>query len=61
MLFVSPFLAMADDIDDGNGNGDVDDNAIPTAPIDDYAPLLVLGALALGYAVIHKKRTAITK
>ena len=61
MLFVSPFMAMADDIGDGNGTGDVDDNAIPVAPIDDYAPLLVLGALVVGYTVTNKKRTTINK
>ena len=53
LLFTFPAISHADDLGDGNGNGDVQD--IPTAPISDYIPLLALGALALGYNKSRKR------
>jgi hypothetical protein len=53
LLFASPFVAMADDIDDGNGDGDVQD--IPTAPIDDYLALAFVAAIGISYVLLRKK------
>lgn len=53
MLFACPFAAMADDIDGGNGDGDVQD--VPSAPIDDYIPLVFVAAIALSYKLLCKK------
>ena len=52
MVFLSPLLASAQD-DLGNGNGDVAD--IPAAPISDYAPLLLVAGLAIGYRFLRKR------
>jgi hypothetical protein len=52
MLFACPFAAMADDIDGGNGDGDVQD--VPGAPIDDYIPLAFVAAIALSYKLVQK-------
>lgn len=41
----------ADDITDQGG--DVAD--VPAAPISDYAPVLLIGALALGYSFLRKR------
>lgn len=57
LLFVSPFLSMADDIGDGNGDGDVNDNT-PAAPIDAYVPLLFLAATGLGYVLLVGRKPA---
>lgn len=53
MLIAVPFSAMADDIDNGNGNGDVQD--VPAAPIDDYIPFAVICAIGVGYLALGKK------
>jgi hypothetical protein len=54
MLLATPFSAMANDIDDGNGNGDVQD--IPAAaPIDDYLPLAFIAAIGMSYILLRKK------
>lgn len=60
MLFVSPFLTMAqaDDLGGGNDGGDVNDNSTPAAPIDDYVSFAVVAALGLGYVVLSKKKIA---
>ncbi len=55
-LFASPIIALADDIDDGNGNGDVQDT--PAAPIDDYIPVALMAAAGLGYIALRKKTSA---
>ena len=52
MVFLSPLLASAQD-DLGNGNGDVVD--APAAPISDYAPLLLVAGLAIGYRFLRKR------
>lgn len=51
MLFACPFLAMADDLDDGNG----DVNDVAAAPINDYIPLMALTAVCFGYYLIQKQ------
>lgn len=56
-LFASPAIANADDVTEQEA--DVQDTV--AAPIDDYVPLLVLGALGLGYVVLSKKKTLQTK
>lgn len=53
MLFVSPFLAMANDIDDQDG--DVQD--VPAAPINDYIPMALMVAVGLSYVLLTKKKT----
>ena len=58
MLFLSPFLSMADDIGDGNDGGDVIDT-VPVAPIDNYIPLVVVAAIGFGYAVIRRRNVRI--
>lgn len=57
MLMAVPFSAMADDIADGNGNGDVQDT--PAAPIDDYLPFAVICAIGVGYLAVRKKSISI--
>ena len=52
MVFLSPLLASAQD-DLGNGNADVVD--APAAPISDYAPLLLVAGLAIGYRLLRKR------
>ena len=55
-FFAMPLLVNAnDDLDDGNGNGDVGDN--PAAPINDYIPVALLAAAGLGYVLLRKKTT----
>lgn len=51
LLFLSPLTMSADDITDQGG--DVAD--VPAAPISDYAPVLLIGALALGYSFLRKR------
>ena len=51
MLFLSPLAVSADDLTDGNG--DVED--VPAAPISDYAPLLLIAGLAIGYSFLRKR------
>ena len=51
LLFLSPLTMSADDITDQEG--DVED--VPAAPISDYAPVVLLGALALGYSFLRKR------
>lgn len=53
MLMFSSFSAMADDIDDGNGNGDTVD--VVAAPIDNYVPLAFIIATGLSFILICKK------
>ena len=53
VLFASPIIANADDIDDANGTGDVNDTA--AAPIDDYIPVALIAAAGLGYMLLRKK------
>lgn len=53
MLFASPFTAMADDIDNANGDGNVQD--IPAAPIDDYVPMAFIAIIGMSYLLIGKK------
>ena len=52
-LFTFSTFSYADDLDDGNGDGDVQD--IPTAPISDYVPLMAFAALALVYGFSKKR------
>lgn len=51
LLFLSPLTMSADDITDQEG--DVADT--PAAPISDYTPALLLGALAVGYSFLRKR------
>lgn len=58
MLFTFPLCVSADDLNDaGNGNGDVQD--VPAAPISDYTPLLVCGAVVLGFALLTQKKVRV--
>ena len=52
MVFLSPLLASAQD-DLSGGNADVVD--APAAPISDYAPLLLVAGLAIGYRFLRKR------
>lgn len=58
LLFAMPLSVAADDLDGGNGNGDVQD--VPTAPISDYVPALLIAGTFLGFAII-KKRSQVIK
>ena len=51
MILLSPIIANADDLD--NGNPDVED--VPAAPIDDYIPAALIAAAGLGYMLLRKK------
>lgn len=53
ILFASSFTAMADDIDNGNGDGDVQD--VPGAPIDEYIPLAFVAIIGISYILLRKK------
>ena len=53
-FFVMPLLVKADDLDDGNGNGDVGDN--PAAPIDNWIPFMILIAIALVFYYTSKRK-----
>ena len=50
LMLAVPFSAMADDID--NGNGDVQDVA---APIDNYLSFAIIAAIGIAYIIIQKK------
>lgn len=51
LLFLSPLTMSADDITDQEG--DVED--VPAAPISDYAPVLLLGSVVVGYSLLRKR------
>ncbi|WP_396192642.1 hypothetical protein [Flavobacterium sp.] len=51
LLFLSPLTMSADDITDQEG--DVAD--VPASPISDYAPVLLIGGLAVGYSFLRKR------
>lgn len=57
LLLIIPYSALADDIDESNLDGDVQD--IPTAPIDDYIQVALVIGIGCGYVLLRKKATEI--
>lgn len=57
ILFTLPFSSLADDIDNGNVDGDVQD--IPTAPIDDYIIEATFTAIVLTFMLLKNRKLKI--
>ena len=54
-FFAMPILAKADDVSDGNGNGDMDN---PAAPIDNWIPFMLVIGIALVYYYTSKRKAS---
>lgn len=57
VLLALPFSTFADDIDNGNGNGDVQD--VTAAPIDTYIPIAIITVLIFSYIILHRRKIRI--